>query len=58
MIGKVSGRDNDEQITYFHSGIGLGIEFAAVGAHIIAKAREKKLGLEVPDDWFSQTEHT
>lgn len=58
MIGKFSGRDNDEQITYFHSGIGLGIEFAAVGAHIIAKAKEKKLGMEVPDDWFSQTEHT
>jgi ornithine cyclodeaminase/alanine dehydrogenase-like protein (mu-crystallin family) len=58
MIGKFSGRDNDEQITYFHSGIGLGIEFAAVGAHVVAMARERKLGLEVPDDWFSQTEHT
>ena len=58
ITGKASGRDNDEQITYFFSGIGLGIEFAAVGAHVVAMAREKKLGLEVPDDWFSQTEHT
>lgn len=58
IVGQVSGRDNDEQITYFHSGIGLGIEFAAVGAQIVAMAKEKKLGLEVPDDWFSQTEHT
>ncbi len=58
ILGKVSGRSNDEQITYFHTDVGLGIEFAAVGAHLLPLARERKLGMEVPDDWFTQIEHT
>ena len=58
ISGTVSGRSSDAQITYFHTDVGLGIEFAAVGAHVVALAKERKLGMEVPDDWFSQTEHT
>jgi ornithine cyclodeaminase/alanine dehydrogenase-like protein (mu-crystallin family) len=58
ILGKIPGRDNDEQITYFHTDVGLGIEFAAVGARVMALARARGLGMEVPDDWFSQVEHT
>jgi ornithine cyclodeaminase/alanine dehydrogenase-like protein (mu-crystallin family) len=58
ILGKISGRESDEQITYFHTDVGLGIEFAAVGARVMALAKERGLGLEVPDDWFSQVEHT
>lgn len=58
ILGKVPGRESDEQITYFHTDVGLGIEFAAVGARVVALAKERGLGTEIPDDWFSQIEHT
>ena len=58
ILGKVSGRESDEQITYFHMDVGLGIEFAAVGARVMTLAKERGLGMEIPDDWFSQVEHT
>jgi ornithine cyclodeaminase/alanine dehydrogenase-like protein (mu-crystallin family) len=58
ILGKVPGRLNDKQITYFHTDVGLGIEFAAVGARVLKLARERKLGTELPDEWFSQLEHT
>ncbi len=56
--GKVSGRERDEQITYFHTDVGLGIEFTAVGARVLALAKERGLGMKIPDEWFSQVEHT
>ena len=58
ILGRSPGRDSDKQITYFHTDVGLGIEFAAVGARVMALAKEQGLGMEIPDDWFSQVEHT
>jgi len=59
VAGKVKGRTSAEQITMFSgSGIGgsagLGTQFVAVGAMIYKRAREKKIGREIPTDWFLQ----
>ena len=58
ILGKIPGRTDDKQITYFHTDVGLGIEFAAVGAKVLELARARKIGTELPDEWFSQEEHT
>jgi ornithine cyclodeaminase/alanine dehydrogenase-like protein (mu-crystallin family) len=58
IAGKVPGRTRDDQITMFQSGSGMGLQFAAVGAAVLALAREHGLGHEIPTDWFTQTLHT
>lgn len=57
IAGKVPGRTNDDQVTMFR-GHGLGIQFAAVAAHVYQLAREQGLGHEIPTEWFVQTFHT
>lgn len=57
VTGKVKGRADRQEITLFGgSGTGpssgLGIQFAAVGAMIYEAAKEKKLGREIPTEWF------
>ncbi len=58
IAGKVPGRTRDDQVTVFHSGAGMGLQFAAVGAKVYALARECGLGHEIPTEWFTQTLHT
>ncbi len=58
ILGKIPGRIDDRQITYFHSDVGLGIEFAALGAKVVELARQRGLGTDLPDEWFTQEEHT
>lgn len=58
IAGSVPGRTSDEQITMFHSGSGMGLQFAATGALAYRLAREQGLGHEIPTDWFTQTLHT
>ena len=50
-------RETAEQITGFVNNIGLGVQFAAVGAKVFEAAKEKGLGREVPLDWFTQDVH-
>jgi ornithine cyclodeaminase/alanine dehydrogenase-like protein (mu-crystallin family) len=62
ILGKVSGRTDPRQITFFGGGgtagsNGLGIQFAAVAAKIYELARERGLGREVPLDWFTESVH-
>jgi ornithine cyclodeaminase/alanine dehydrogenase-like protein (mu-crystallin family) len=52
LAGKGKGRGADSDITVFANNTGMGLQFAAVGARIYAKARERGLGREVPTDWF------
>jgi alanine dehydrogenase len=58
IAGKVPGRTSDEQITMFHSGSGMGLQFAAVGAVVLELARKHGVGHEIPTEWFTQTLHT
>ena len=40
-VGRVQGRQSDREITCFLNNIGLGYQFAAVGAAVIRKAAER-----------------
>jgi len=51
--GRAQGRRTPEEVTLFHSG-GAAIQFAAVGARILAEARRRELGRELPTEWFLQ----
>jgi ornithine cyclodeaminase/alanine dehydrogenase-like protein (mu-crystallin family) len=57
IAGLAKGRTNSEQVTCFLNNIGLGYQFAAVGALVYKKAREKGLGRELPTDWFTEDVH-
>ena len=57
LCGRIKGRESDSQVTGFVNNIGLGAQFAAVGAKVYAAAQAKGLGREVPLDWFTQDVH-
>ncbi len=66
VAGKVQGRETPEDVTLFvdgdHAGgPGIGIQFAAVSHFLFEKAQRlraqgKKLGQELPEDWFVDRE--
>jgi alanine dehydrogenase len=58
VAGRVPGRTSEDQSTGFLNNVGLGIQFAAVGAKIFDIAREQGLGREIPTDWFLETVHS
>ncbi len=57
VSGRETGRANDRDITCFINNIGLGLQFAAVGALILEKAKVLGMGTELPAEWFSETVH-
>jgi ornithine cyclodeaminase/alanine dehydrogenase-like protein (mu-crystallin family) len=57
LVGRIKGRENDEQITGFVNNIGVGAQFAAVGKKVYDAAKAGGVGREVPLDWFTQDVH-
>jgi len=57
VSGKAPGRQSEKEITCFINNIGLGLQFAALGAAVYADAKAKGLGREVPTDWFLESVH-
>ena len=57
LSGKAPGRKSENEISLFANNVGTGLQFAAAGAAVLAKAREMKIGTELPDDWFSEDVH-
>jgi ornithine cyclodeaminase/alanine dehydrogenase-like protein (mu-crystallin family) len=57
IAGEVQGRTSAGQVTCFLNNIGLGYQFAAAGAVVYRKAREQKLGHDLPTDWFTEDVH-
>jgi ornithine cyclodeaminase/alanine dehydrogenase-like protein (mu-crystallin family) len=55
--GQHSGRVSDDAISCFCNNVGLGLQFAAVGSEVLARAREARLGREIPTDWFLEDVH-
>ena len=55
--GKVSGRGAPDEITCFVNNIGLGLQFAALGAAVWAEAGAKGIGREIPTEWFLESVH-
>jgi hypothetical protein len=54
VTGRVAGRSDESQITFFMNNAGLGFQFAACAAKVWAAACEGGLGHEVPTDWLLQ----
>ena len=52
LIGKHPGRTHDQQIIYYKSNTGVGIQFAAAGALIYEECKKKGLGRDLPSEWF------
>lgn len=50
--GKVSGRTNRSEITLFNNNVGMGIQFAALGAKVLELAEKSDIGRKIPLDWF------
>jgi len=57
ITGAVTGRKDDGEVTCFLNNLGLGFQFAAAGAVIYQRAKEKGMGNELPTDWFTETVH-
>jgi ornithine cyclodeaminase/alanine dehydrogenase-like protein (mu-crystallin family) len=57
LAGRIKGRESDRQITGFVNNIGLGAQFAAVGAKVYEAAKAEGIGRQVPLDWFTQDVH-
>jgi ornithine cyclodeaminase/alanine dehydrogenase-like protein (mu-crystallin family) len=57
IVGRAPGRTSERQITCFLNNIGLGYQFAAVGAAVIKKAKTGGIGHELPTDWFTEDVH-
>jgi ornithine cyclodeaminase/alanine dehydrogenase-like protein (mu-crystallin family) len=52
LIGSHPGRTSDQQIIYYKSNTGVGIQFAAAGALIYQECKKRGLGRELPSEWF------
>jgi alanine dehydrogenase len=57
IIGEAEGRQSDDEATCFLNNLGLGYQFAAVGALIYQKAQDQGLGHDLPTDWFTEDVH-
>jgi alanine dehydrogenase len=57
VTGTAPGRQSDGEITAFVNSVGLGLQFAAVGALIVEKAKAQGVGEHLPDHWFSENVH-
>jgi len=57
LAGRAEGRQGDREITLFMNNVGTGLQFAAAGAYLLKKAREQRVGTELPDDWFTEDVH-
>jgi ornithine cyclodeaminase/alanine dehydrogenase-like protein (mu-crystallin family) len=52
LSGKAVGRTDRSQITLFNNNVGMGIQFAALGAKVLELAEKSGLGTKIPLDWF------
>jgi ornithine cyclodeaminase/alanine dehydrogenase-like protein (mu-crystallin family) len=58
LAGRAQGRERPDEITCFVNNVGTGLQFAAAGAQVLARARAERVGTELPDDWFTENVHT
>jgi len=51
------GRIHEDDTTTFVNNVGMGLQFAAVGALVLARAKAQGLGHVLPDEWFTESVH-
>ena len=54
VIGKCRGRTGADQITFYRNVGNQGLQFSSVGGWVFSEAKRRKLGREIPTDWFLQ----
>lgn len=54
LTGRVKGRTDPSQITYFSNGGTQGLQFVAVGAKVYEVAKARGLGRTIPSEWLLQ----
>jgi alanine dehydrogenase len=52
LLDPAKGRRDPQQITVFANNTGMGLQFAAVGAHVLAASEKEDLGHHVPTEWL------
>ncbi len=54
VTGKCKGRTSREQITFYRNVGNQGLQFSCVGGWVYELARKRKMGREIPTEWFLQ----
>jgi glycine cleavage system pyridoxal-binding protein P len=57
LRGTRAGRATAEETTCFLNNLGIGLQFAAVGAVVFKEAKARGVGREIPTDWFLESVH-
>ena len=57
IAGREQGRRSPEEVTCFINNMGMGYQFAVVGALVYSKAREAHVGRDLDTDWFTEAQH-
>ena len=54
MSGKLKGRTDRNQVTFFANSGTQGLQFAATAGYVVREAKRRSLGEEIPTGWFLQ----
>jgi len=54
VTGKCKGRTSPDQITFYRNVGNQGLQFSSVGGWVYELAKTRKMGREIPTEWFLQ----
>jgi len=54
VSGKCAGRTSRDQVTFYRNVGNQGLQFSAVGGWVYEQAMRRKIGREIPTEWFLQ----
>lgn len=54
MSGKLKGRTDKDQVTFFANSGTQGLQFASTAGYVVREAKRRGLGQQIPTDWFLQ----
>jgi alanine dehydrogenase len=54
VTGNCPGRTSSDQITFYRNVGNQGLQFSSVGGWVYELAKQRKLGREIPTEWFLQ----
>ncbi|HUK41430.1 MAG TPA: ornithine cyclodeaminase family protein [Candidatus Acidoferrales bacterium] len=54
MSGKLKGRTDAKQVTFFANSGTQGLQFASTAGYVVREAKKRGLGQEIPTGWFLQ----
>ena len=54
MAGKLKGRTERNQVTFFANSGTQGLQFASTAGYVVREAKRRHLGQEIPTSWFLQ----